>query len=165
VFNAVYDGTFNLETFSLDSAHEERDVAASPTATETWGRFSPDGRSIAYGSDESGRVEVYIRPFPDAGGRVQVSAGGGTRAIWAPDGKTLYYRDGTKVMAATLTRDPALRVASRALLFDGPYAQDFDLSRDGTRFLMIEAESSGLHLLAVPNWRTELRQLTGARTR
>jgi serine/threonine-protein kinase len=165
VFNAVYDGTFNLETFSFDSAHEERDMAASPTATETWGRFSPDGRSIAYNSDESGRVEVYIRPFPEAGSRVQVSAGGGTRAIWAPDGKTLYYRDGTKVMAATLARDPALRVVSRAFVFDGPYAQDFDVSRDGTRFLMIESGSSGLRVVAIPNWRTELRQLTGARTR
>jgi Tol biopolymer transport system component len=165
VFNAVYDGTFNLETFSFDSTHEQREMAGSPTATETWGRFSPDGRSIAYNSDESGRVEVYLRPFPEAGRRVQVSAGGGTRAIWAPDGKTLYYRDGTKVMAATLTRDPALRVASRALVFDGPYVQDFDLSRDGSRFLMIDAESAGLHVVAVPNWRTELHRLTNATSR
>ena len=74
--------------------------------------------------------------------------------------KTIYYRDGGKVMAATLARDPALRVASRALLFDGPYVQDFDVSRDGRRFLMIETRTPGLRLVAVPNWRSELRQLT-----
>ena len=76
VFNAIYDGTFNLESFSLDSAHQERELAASPTATESYGRFSPDGHSVAYNSDESGRMEVYVRPFPNQGGRVQVSVGG-----------------------------------------------------------------------------------------
>ena len=74
--------------------------------------------------------------------------------------KTIYYRDGGKVMAATLARDPALRLASRALLFDGPYVRDFDVSRDGRRFLMIETRTPGLRLVAVPNWRSELRQLT-----
>jgi Tol biopolymer transport system component len=162
VFNAVYDGTFNLETFALDSTREQRDVSASPTAIETWGRFSPDGQWIAYNSDESGRMEVYVRRSSGAGGRTQISAGGGARPIWAPDGGTIYYRDGGKLMAATLTRDPALRVASRALLFEGNYVQDFDVSRDGSRFLMIELETSGLRLVAVPNWRTELRQLTSA---
>jgi hypothetical protein len=53
-------------------------------------------------------------------------------------------------------------MASRALLFEGPDVQDFDLSRDGKRFLMIESETTGLRLVAVPNWRTELRQLTGS---
>jgi hypothetical protein len=54
-------------------------------------------------------------------------------------------------------------VASRAVLFDGPYVQDFDISRDGTRFLMIESETTGLRLVAVPNWRTELHRLTSDR--
>ena len=163
VFNAIYDGTFNLETFSLDSGHAERDVSASPTATEAFGRFSPDGRSIAYNSDESGRPEVYVRSFPDVGSRIQVSVAGGLRPIWSPDGKKLYYWEGTKLMSATLARDPALRVESRKALFNGHYEVDYDISHDGTRFLMIESDSAGLNLVVIPNWLTELRQLTAAK--
>ena len=164
VFNSLYNGTFNLRSFSLDAAHEERELAASPTATETGGRFSPDGRSLAYASDETGRMEVYVRPFPEDGGRVQITAGGGRRPIWAPDGKRIYYRDGTKVMAATLARDPLFRVVTREALFDGRYEADFDISKDGARFLMIQSASAGTDLVVVPNWRTELRRLTAATT-
>ena len=160
IFNSLYNGTFNLRSFSLDAAHEERELAASPTATENWGRFSADGRSIAYSSDETGRYEVYVRPFPEEGGKVQISAGGGRRPIWAPDGKRIYYRDGTKVMAATLARDPSLRVVLREALFDGRYEVDYDVSKDGTRFLMIQSASTGANLVAIPNWLTELRRLT-----
>ena len=156
-FNAIYDGTFNLETFSLDSVHAERDVSASPTAVEAFGRFSPDGHSIAYNSDESGRPEVYVRPFPDVGSRIQVSTGGGRRPVWAPDGKTLYYWEGNRMMSAMLARDPALRVVSHKPLFEGPYETDYDVSHDGSRFLMIETETSGLNLVVIPNWLTELR--------
>ena len=164
VFNALYDGTFNLRSISLDSVHEEIELAASPTASETWGRFSPDGRAIAYSSDESGRMEVFVRPFPEQGGRVQISGAGGRRPIWAPDGRRIYYRDGTKVMAATLARDPSLRVVSREALFDGRYEMDFDISKDGTRFLMIQSASAGTNLVVVPNWLTELRRLKAAAT-
>ena len=66
-------------------------------------------------------------------------------------------------MSAVLARDPALRVASRSALFSGRYEMDFDISRDGTQFLMIESESSGLGLVAVPDWITELKQVTAAR--
>ena len=162
VFNSLYAGTFNLRSMSLDSAHVESELAASPTASETWGRFSPDGHSIAYNSDESGRMEIYIRPFPEQGGRVRISAAGGRRPIWAPDGRRIYYREGTKVMAATIARDPSVRVVSREVLFDGRYEVDFDLSKDGTRFLMIQSASAGTNLVVVPNWRTELRRLTAA---
>ena len=163
VFNSLYDGTFNLEAIELDSMREERALAASPTANEANGRFSPDGRSVAYQSDESGRHEVYARPFPESGSRVQVSSNGGRRPIWAPDGKTIYFWEGSRLMAATVSRAPELRVTSREALFDGQYEQDFDVSKDGKRFLMIESESSGLGLVVVPDWLTELRQLTAPR--
>ena len=64
----------------------------------------------------------------------------------------------------TTTRDPALRVVSRQPLFEGRYESDYDVSRDGTRLLMIESEAAGLGLIVVPNWRTELEQLTAAKT-
>jgi hypothetical protein len=163
VFNAIYDGTFNLETFSLDAEHAEHDVSASPIAPEVLGRFSPDGHFIAYNSDESGRAEVYVRSFPDVGSRIQISTGGGRRPVWAPDGKTLYYWEGSRLTSATLARDPVLRVVSRKPLFDGHYETDYDISHDGTRFLMIQTETSGLNLVVIPDWQTELRQVTTAR--
>ena len=162
VLNALYDGSFNLESFSLDSTHTRRELAASPTATETAGRFSPDGRSLAYQSDESGRFEIYIRSFPEDGDRLLVSAAGGRKPVWAPDGKRIYFWEGTRMMAATLAHDPVLRVVSREVLFDGRYEPDFDVSRDGMRFLMIQSEAGGVSTVVVPEWLTELRRLTSA---
>ena len=91
-----------------------------------------------------------------------ISANGGTRPIWAPDGKRVYFWENSRMMSATIARDPAPRVVSRDALFDGRYERDFDVARDG-RFLMIESGSSGVSLVVVPNWATELRRLTGAR--
>jgi serine/threonine-protein kinase len=159
-YNAVYDGSFNVQLLSLDSSHAARDLAASPIATEARARFSPDGKWIAYNSDESGKVEVYVRPVAESGGRVLISSGGGVRPVWSPDGTRIYYRSDSTMISATLSRDPALHVVSREKLFSGRYEDDFDISKDGTRFLMIESETSGPTLVVVPNWRTELRRRT-----
>jgi len=162
VFNALYDGTFNLETLALDSARIRHELAASPTATEANGRFSPDGRLVAYGSDESGRMETYVRPFPETGARIQISAAGGRRPVWSPDGRQLYYWQERRLMSATIARDPALRVVMRTELFEGQFELEFDVSRDGRRFLMIESDTTGVDLVVVPHWVSELRRLTAA---
>jgi len=159
VDNSLYNGSFNLEVVSLDSTHATREVAGSPKATEARGRFSPDGKWLAYNSDESDRQEVYVRPLAESGGRVQISTAGGVHPVWSPDGNRIYYWEGSRMMAATLTREPSLRVVSREQLFEGRYELDFDVARDG-RFLMLESQSSGLKLVVIPNWRTELRRLT-----
>ncbi len=164
VFNAIYgNNTFNLETMSLQGDHALHDVAASPVAVEGNGRFSPDGHSIAYASNESGTAEIYVKPFPGDGGRVQISTGGGVKPRWAPDGKTLYYWQGRNLVATTLARTPQLRPLSTTTLFAGNYEQDFDVSPDGSRFLMIESAATGLEMIVIPNWRTELRRLTAQR--
>jgi eukaryotic-like serine/threonine-protein kinase len=160
VFNAVYDGTFNLETFSLDSGHAEHDVSASPAAVEALGRFSPDGRFIAYSSDESGRREIYLRSYPEVNTRVQISVAGGNRPVWSRDGSALFYWQANKLIAAHFARDPGIRVTSRETLFEGKYLSEFDVAPDGKRFLMIEPESAGLSLIVIPNWLTEVRSLT-----
>jgi serine/threonine-protein kinase len=165
VFNAISSGTFNLETVSLDSSHAARMVSASPSAIEAMGRFSPDGRWVAYNSDESGRMEVYVRPFAGGGGRVQISVAGGQRAIWSHDGKQLYYWEGNRLISATLAFGPGPAVVSRTPLFSGRYENDFDVAPDGSRFLMIQSQPTGLELIVVPSWRTELGRLTAARSR
>ena len=122
-------------------------------------RFSPDGRAIAYTVEEAPQSDVYVRTFPEAG-RVKVAANG-RRPIWDPDGKRLYFIGTGGMNVATIARDPDLRVASRATLFDARRPVDFDLAKDG-RFLMIEAENFGASLVVIPNWKTELKRLTAA---
>ena len=163
VYNGIADVNFDLESVSLDSAHEARMLSGSRTAIEVTGRFSPDGRWVAYGSDESGRMEVYVRPFAGNGGRVLISNAGGRRPIWAPSGRELFYWEGNRLVSASLTFGPQPSVVSRTPLFAGRYIEDFDVSRDGKQFLMIEPEASGLELVVVPSWRSELKRITGGK--
>ena len=80
-------------------------------------RVSPDSRWVAYESNQSGIVEVYVESFPRGGGRVPVSSGGGTQPLWRADGRELYYVDpGGRVMAAALSGTEQLEVASTAVL-------------------------------------------------
>jgi serine/threonine-protein kinase len=164
VFNAIYDGSFNLETILLDSPAERRDISASPVALEAAGRISPDGRAVAYVSNESGRPEVYIRSFPDGGSRVQVSTTGGIRPVWSKDGK-VYYRSQERVIEAILERNPQPRVVRQEPLFSGEYEREFDVAPDGSRFLMLQPIASDVSIVAIPNWITELRKLTAGAAR
>src|SRR6266571_4581457 len=74
--------------------------------TEAGPRFSPDGRWIAYGSDESGQYEIYVRPYPGPGGKWQVSTEGGEHVIWSRDGKEIFYRNGQKWMVVAVNLKP-----------------------------------------------------------
>jgi len=162
IYNAVYDGSWNIESMALDARQDARPLAAAPAAAEVTGRFSPDGAFVAYVSDETGRNEVYVRPFSQTGGRVQISVNGADkRPVWSADGRELFFRDGDQLMSATLARDPSIHVTSRQRLFSGDFLDDFDVSKDG-RFLMIQG-GLGPTLVIVPNWLTELRRLTGAK--
>src|SRR4029077_15998782 len=106
--------------------------------------FSPDGRWIAYTSNESGRTEVYVRPYPGPGGKWQVSTDGGTEPAWNPKGRELFYRAGNRMMATPVTFQPAFSVGKPAVLFEGSWlpsprtSPNYDVSRDGQRFLMLK---------------------------
>jgi serine/threonine-protein kinase len=163
VFNAIASVNFDLHSVSLDSAQRSHPLSASPTAIESHGRFAPNGRWVAYTSDESGRAEVYVRPFSETGGRVLISTAGGRRPVWSSDGNQIFYWENNRLMSAALRLDGSVTVLSRTPLFSGRYEDDFDVSPDGTRFLVIEAQTSGLSLVVVPNWRTELKRLTASR--
>jgi serine/threonine-protein kinase len=109
---------------------------------------SPNGRWLAYVSNETGQNEVYVRPFPMPATVVPISLGGGREPRWAPDGRELFYRGDEGMVAVAVTSDPiSMRVVGRTVLFDdAPYLTHaigaaYDVHPDGRRFLMIRRGS------------------------
>jgi eukaryotic-like serine/threonine-protein kinase len=135
------------------------------THFEEWGAaFSPDGRWIAYTSDESGRSEVYVRPYPGPGGKWQISTDGGEEARWSRSGE-LFYRNATKWMAARVHTSPGLSVDKPEVMFEGNYINvngiEYDVTADGHHFVMIQAnepKSPPTELSVVLNWFNELKR-------
>ncbi len=142
-------------------------------ANERAPRFAPDGRWLAYVSDESGRDEVYVQPFPGPGGRWQISYSGGNEPVWSRDGRELFYRDGEKMMAVPVTTQPAFSAGSPRPLFEGDYVATrrgeaaYDISPDGRRFLMVRRDprSAPIQLNVVLNWFEELKKKVPAKAR
>jgi Tol biopolymer transport system component len=133
------------------------------------GRFSPDGRWIAYVSAQSGRSQVYLQAYPGPGERVQVSTEGGREPLWAPNGSELYFRTPTKFMAVDVRTGPALAVGKPRLLFEGDFLMthhDYGLLPDGRHFIMIQplGKTPPTELHVVVNWSDELKsRLSAAR--
>jgi serine/threonine-protein kinase len=125
-------------------------VATSPF-TELEPALSPDGRWLAYASNESGINEVYVRPFPDAqGGRWQVSNGGGSEPRWSRDGHELFYLDGDlHLNAVQIQTAPTFAAGRRTPLFDASsfvvagFHQSYDVTPDGRAFLFISPRQAG----------------------
>lgn len=137
-------------------------------ANEYAPRFSPDGHWLAYTSDESGRPEVYVRPFPGSGQRVQISTGGGNEAVWSGDSRHVFYRSGSAFMVADVAPSGgALSVASRRKLFEGNYygadptalSASYDVSPDGHSFLVGRAIGDSADEIVV--WTGWLGELEG----
>jgi hypothetical protein len=128
-------------------------------------RVSPDGRWLAYVSNESGREEVYVRPMA-GGARLVVSTGGGGEPLWSRDGRRLFYRVGPRLVAASIATHPSLQVTGRTPLFDGPFASDifhpnYDVAPDGETFVMVRPVEANREVVMVIDWREELRRRTG----
>ena len=129
-------------------------------------RVSPDGKWLAYVSNETGREEVYVRPLVSGGARVAVSTGGGGEPLWSPDGRRLFYRAGARLMVAHFATAPSLVVTARDTLFEGPYTTDpfhpnYDVAPDGKSFVMVRPVEANRQLVMVVNWIQELRRRTG----
>ena len=85
-------------------------------------QISPDGRYVAYQSDESGKGEIYVRTFPDVNkGKWQVSSSGGNSPLWSPDGRELFYRSGDATMAVEVETQPTFKRGNPKTLFQGTY--------------------------------------------
>ncbi|KAB2961968.1 MAG: hypothetical protein F9K16_10365, partial [Thermoanaerobaculia bacterium] len=132
-------------------------------------RFSPDGRALAYVSDETGQLQVYLRPFPGAGRRLRVSVDGGTEPVWSRRGDELFFRSGRQYFAVPVTTGDALAVGRPALLFEGDFVvgsltpgfQSYDVATDGQRFLVVERADDTpqpARLDVVLGWTAELQR-------
>lgn len=137
-------------------------------AVETAAQFSPDGRWLAYVSDESGGFEIYVQPYPGPGGKWLISTEGGTEPVWNRNGRELFYRNGDKMMAVEISTLPGFAAGKPRQLFEGHYLlnqfalPNYDVSPDGQRFLMLKpSEQTGtapMQINVVLNWFEELKQ-------
>jgi serine/threonine-protein kinase len=126
---------------------------------ESGGAFSPDGRWLAYQSEETGRSEVYIQSVAGRG-KLRVSSNGGEWPVWSKDGREVFYMSGEDLVAVSLERREPLRTGRSRVLFSGTYGRGFDVAQDG-RFLMIlaeKAEAPPSRLNIVLNWFDELKR-------
>jgi serine/threonine-protein kinase len=133
---------------------------------ERGGRYSPDGRWLAYVSNDSGRDEVYVRPAAGGGERHTVSTEGGIEPVWAAGGRELFYRNGDHMMAAPVQTSPALSIGRAQELFVTTHERDrgsgfananYDVTRDATRFVMIQPPAASSHIVVALHWFEELR--------
>jgi serine/threonine-protein kinase len=135
-----------LQPVSGGAPHTYAAGSGTPRGT----RVSPDGRWIAYSANETGRREIYVQSYPTPGRKVLVSAGGGTAPAWRRDGRELFYWQGDQLVAASLevrgAEDPPV-VRSRTPLFRAPIVGDYDVSPDGTRFVVVAGGPRESHLV------------------
>jgi serine/threonine-protein kinase len=157
-FYQIHPETYR-DLWVLDTAANEATPFLVTSADERAGMFSPEGQWIAYVSDESGRDEVYVRPYPGPGGKWQISTDGGTGPLWSRDGTRLHYRERGAVMAVDVSITDGFSAGAPRRLFAGDYLSDpngnanYDVTADG-RFLMISGEraDSPTELKLVMGW-------------
>jgi Tol biopolymer transport system component len=126
---------------------------------------SPDGRWLAYVSDESGQDEIYVQAYPGPGARYTISTEGGREPLWAADGTELFYRKDEQVLVVPIQSGPELTLGTPRVLFKGRYASvpwagnNYDVSPDGQRFVMLEGnlDSVPRRINVVLNWVEELK--------
>jgi hypothetical protein len=140
-------------------------------ASEGGGRFSPDGRWLAYHSLESGRFDVFVQSSSGSGRRWQISTEGGREPVWAKGGSELFYRNGNKLMVVEVTSKPTFAVSKPRLLFEKDFVApirgdniggtNYDVAPDGQHFIMLESTEKSMlpQINVVLNWHEELKRV------
>jgi len=165
-------GNMDIWALSLEGKREARPWLTTPFH-EFAPFISPDGRWMAYTSNESGRNEIYVRPYPGPGGQTKISSEGGSEPAWSPDGREIFYRSSDSFMAVPVRTSPDFSAGQAQPLFadryvkwareDGP--RTYDVSSDG-RFLVVKAGEvksvpvTQLNLLS--DWTTEVERASHA---
>ena len=157
-----------LERGENGSGWEPHPFLQEPSA-QAAPKFSPNGRYVAYVSDESGQREVYVQPFPEGGRKVTVSSGGGSQLRWSRDGKELFYVQGEKLMVVAVSTEGEFSAGLPTELFEHPGLRsglnnpNYDVSLDGQRFILPEpvghdeTEAPQATIRVVQNWFAEFK--------
>jgi len=152
---------------SLDAKGGDRSIAGP--GLQAWPKLSPDGRFVAYLSDESGKDEVYVRRYPEGEGKWQVSVGGGDWPRWSAAGDHLYYVRGDTILEVDVTLHPDLRLGTPKELFTRRalgfslvlgFSPGYDVSPKGDRFVVIEPAGGPIDLgniTVVENWAQQFK--------
>ena len=159
---------------SVDGRRELKPWLATPSR-EYAPFFSADGRWIAYDSDESGRNEIYVRPYPGPGGQTKISSNGGIEPAWSADGREIFYRSPDQFMSVPVRTSPEFSAGAAHLLFPDPYTKwgredaprSYAVAPDGSRFLFIKRgeakQTSVTQLNLISNWTAELDRAAAAK--
>ena len=168
VFRRIPPGTQGELWLLSMSGRREAKAVPQTDVRGTNGRFSPDGRWLAYQSSDSGRAEVYVQPLPPTGAKWLISRNGGVRPRWRRDGRELFYvtAEGT-LTAVPITAGDTIQAGEPSALFDleflpgGVNAYQYAASADGQRFLVITPQetASSAAISVVLNWQEELKRL------
>jgi len=155
--------SFDIWLLPLEGERKPRPFRQT-TFEEFGARFSPDGRWLAYQSNESGRLEVYVQPISGSSTKWQISAKGGDSPHWSRAGREIVYRNGTKMMAVEVATAPTFKAGRPKLLFEEKYLnrnyiEYWDITPDGERFAIIRpGERQRLtRINVVLNWFEELK--------
>jgi len=169
----LVDDPVNNDIWMLPLEGEPRPFIESPFA-EGWPAFSPDGRWLAYASDQSGQFEVYVTPYPGPGPRVQISNDGGIAPVWSPNGGELFYRGSMghpplrSVRAVEIMMEPSFSSGRSRELFKGNFmssepVRSYDVTSDGQKFLIVQLgprpEQPVTQMHVTFNWFEELKRL------
>jgi serine/threonine-protein kinase len=164
-FATAHGGTLgmNITAVAFDSAHTVTRVTQG-TGTSRNTSISPDGRWLAYESNETGRTQVYVLAFPGLDRKQAISTDGGTEPTWRSDGGELFYRNGTSMMAVPIRTTPTFEAGAPRELFRGPFEDNwwgdrsYDVMPGGQQFLMFESDpASAPELRVIRSWSAELR--------
>jgi Tol biopolymer transport system component len=173
-------GFFQFDIRVLSIADRKTRAVIQTTANEMGPEFSPDGRWLAYVSNQSGRHEVYVQPYPGPGERHLISTNGGNQPAWNPNGRELFYVQGVgfdggpiALMSVSVEATPAFRAGTPEKLFESvdlrsAWGRSYDVASDGRRFLMaLDKERAKnpppAQLIFVQHWFEELKRLVPAK--
>ncbi len=153
VFQEAASDRNGIRSMIFDSAPASRQVV-SGSFGESAPALSPDGKWLAYQSDETGQMEVYVRPYPGPGGRMSVSLSGGTEPVWAHSGRELFFRSGDSLMVAAVALNPPFAVTGRRPLFTGSFVsgdtyREYDVAPDDQHFVMLSGAAGKSTLIGL----------------